>query len=114
MPIIINPGSGNKGGTIEQAKVIANKWLSNIHEAGITDVVIGAVTPQDDGMFLFEFLHTVTGKSVYLKTHGFTFAQSRHFRLHPRIYWNGSSVADPKPEDWLTDDYKIKVDFVKK
>lgn len=114
MPIIINPGSGNKGGTIEQARVIANEWLRNIHEDGIADVVIGEGVAQDDGMFLFEFRHTVTGKSVYLKTHGFTDKECDEFMFRPRIYWDGSSTAEHKSEDWLTNDYKIKVDFVKK
>jgi len=59
----------------------------------------------------FYFTHKVTGKVATLKIHGFTKEQCQKFILHPRVYWNGSSTANPKIEDWLDDGFKYRVEY---
>lgn len=111
MKIIINAGSENKGGTFKQAEINAKEWLENIHSEGFLEVEIEFVEQYENGYFLFNFTHKVTNKVATLKIHGFTKEQCQEFRFHPRVYWNGSSTADPKIEDWLTDGFKYRVEY---
>ena len=111
--MVINPGSKNKGGTLNQAREIAEDWLDCIHKEGFTDVEMDQGEIQEDGNFLFKFTHKVTGKVVEFRTHGFTDEECKEFIFHPRVYWNGSSTANPKIEDWLTDEYSFKVTYFK-
>lgn len=112
--VIINPGSENKGGTLEQAKINANKWLKNIHNEGFYEVNISEGKRLDDGDYEFIFTHNITKKEVKLHIHGFTEEECKKFIFHPRVYWNGSSTADPKIEDWLTDEYTYRIKYYKK
>lgn len=115
MPIIINPGSENKGGTLEQAKINAAKWLTSIHAEGFREVNMKFVEQYpDDGNFRFDFTHTVTKKVAILETHGFTKEQEDKFMFRPRVYWQGSSTADPKIEDWLGDDFDYRIIYERK
>lgn len=111
MGIIINAGSENKGGTFEQAEKNAKEWLDNIHLEGFLEVEMEFVEQHKDGDFQFNFIHKVTGKVATLEIHGFTKEQCQKFMFHHRVYWNGSSTADPKIEDWLTDGFKYSVEF---
>jgi hypothetical protein len=111
--IIINAGSEYRGGTFEQAKVNAEKWLKNIHIEGFLEVEMSFVKQYEDGNFLFNFIHGVTKKIATLETHGFT-EEELKFRFHPRVYWNGSSTADPKIEDWLEEGFDYKIQYYKK
>ena len=111
MGIIINAGSENKGGTFEQAKINAEEWLKSIHEEGFLEVEMSFVEQHKDGDFQFDFKHTVTQKVVSLEIHGFTKEECQKFVFHPRVYWNGSSTADPKIEDWLSDGFKYRVEY---
>jgi hypothetical protein len=96
----------NKLGTIEQATINAKKWLENIHEEGFKEVEMQYVEYIEDmGVFLFHFTHRVTGKIATLYTQGLTDDERWAFIFKPKVYCNGSSTADPKVEDWLTDEY---------
>ena len=111
MATIINAGSENKGGTFEQAKINAEKWLKNIHEEGFLEVEMTFVQLYEDGDFQFDFKHKITQKVVSLVIHGFTEEECQKFTFHPRVYWNGSSTADPKIEDWLNEGFKYRVEY---
>lgn len=113
MAFIINPGSENKGGTFTQANANAEKWLKQIHEEGFPEVTMEFHGKQD-GSFIFHFTHAVTKIKVELSIHGFTDEEAAVFVFRPRVYWNGSSTANPKIEDWLTDEYEYKIVYSKK
>lgn len=99
MSIIINAGSENKGGTFEQVEINANEWLKDIHDKGFLEVEMSFVQQCNNGNFQFDFKHPVTQKVVTLLIHGFTEEECKKFTFHPRVYWNGSSTADPEIED---------------
>lgn len=110
-------GIENKGGTLEQAKINAEEWLKSIHEEGFIDVEMTFKEQYGEGgnfLFLFEFTHSVTQKVATLEIHGFTEEQCKDFIFHPRVDWNGSSTANPKIEDWLTDEFRFKIVYYKK
>ena len=111
MGIIINAGSENKGGTFEQAEINAKEWLESIHNEGFPEVEMSFVKRHKDGDWQFNFIHKVIGKVATLEIHGFTKEQREVFAFHPRVYWNGSSTADPKIEDWLTDGFKYRIEY---
>lgn len=107
--MIINAGSENKGGTFKQALINAKEWESLIKKEYPE---VEMTTNEDrcsDGDWSFKFTHKVTGKCVELQIHGFTKEECEGFTFHPRVYWNGSSTADPKVEDWLTDNYTYRI-----
>lgn len=112
--LIINPGSENKGGTLKQAKLNAAKWLRSIRADGFKEVEMKFVGKDDFGDFKFEFKHKVTKKVATLDIHGFTKKQCEKFTFHPRCYWQGSSTADPKIEDWLGDGFTFRIVYEKK
>jgi len=112
--LIINPGSENKGGTFEQALENAYGWLENIIKEYPEVKMTTHENRLNDGDWEFKFTHGVTGKQVNLQTHGFTEEQCEKFVFHPRVYWDGSSTADPKVEDWLTDDYTYRIIYERK
>lgn len=110
MNIIINPGSENKGGSFKQALINANEWLEEIvKEYPEVTMTTHEDRCGDDGNWNFTFTHGVTKKQVILEIHGFTKEECKQFIFHPRVYWNGSSTADPKIEDWLADDYTYRI-----
>lgn len=112
MSIIINAGSENKGGTFEQALINANCWFKNIKEE-YPEVEMSTNKSKADGMFDFIFTHGVTKKQVVLSIHGFTDKQCDEFTFSPRVYWNGSSTAEPKIEDWLADGFNYRIVYEK-
>jgi len=111
----INPGSENKGGTFKQALINANEWLEEINEQ-FPEVTM--TTHEDrcgeNGNWNFTFMHMVTKKEIILEIHGFTKDECDAFVFHPRVYWDGSSTADPEIKDWLTDEYKHRVVYERK
>lgn len=108
---IINAGSENKGGTFEQAKINAEEWLLFNHEEGFLEVEMQFVKQCKDGNFQFDFKHTVTQKVVSLVIHGFTEEECKKLMFDPRVYWDGSSSATPKIEDWLVDGFKYRIEY---
>jgi hypothetical protein len=69
---------------------------------GLVDVEIRDEAKTRDGRWVFTFVHRVTGVSVELETHGVDNmkAYKAEHIFPPRIYWNGSSSANPKLDDW--------------
>ena len=112
MPVLINPGSRISGpgegegwtNTYETARAYAEQWLAQMHGEGMTDVELLDGTTEREGRWVgrwvFTFRHPVTGKTVELETHGIddTDAYERQHTFAPRIYWNGSSTANPQLE----------------
>ena len=113
MIIMFNAGSENIGGTFEQAKNNAKMWLKSIHNDGFKEVVM-SFDKVEDGNYIFNFTHLVTGVKSYLRIHGFTNEEYQQFKYPPRTYWNGCSVSEPCAEDWLTNDFNYKVVYYKK
>lgn len=111
MKVIINPGSENTGGTIEQATVNAQEWLKSIHDEGFCEVQMKFKERYGTGNFLFVFTHRITQKEAFLEIHGFTEEECKEFIFHPRVYWNGSSTSNPKIEDWLADGFKYRIEY---
>lgn len=115
MPIIINPGSENKGGTLNQAKINAKRWLKIVHNEGFKEVDMKFIEQYpNNGNFLFHFTHKITKKVATLEIHGFTEEQCKKFMFHPRVYWQGSSTADPKIEDWISKEFTFRIKYEKK
>jgi len=114
MAIIINPGSENKGGTFEQALKNAYEWLESIRKEYPEVTMTTHENRLGDGDWNFRFTHGVTGAHVDLQIHGFTKEQCGKFMFHPRVYWQGSSTADPKIEDWLNDKYTYRIVYERK
>ena len=112
--MIINPGSENKGGTFERALEMANEWLVEIVKEYPEVTVTTDEDQYEKGMWSFKFTHGVTGKEVFLNTHGFTKEECEKFMFYPRIYWNGSSTGNPEIKDWLTDDFEYVICYKQK
>lgn len=109
MTFIINAGSENKGGIFEQALKNAQEWLKNIN-AEYPEVEMSVhENRHKDGHWQFNFTHKVTGKTILLDIHGFTKEESMKFVFHPRVYWNGSSTANPEKEDWITEGFTYRI-----
>ena len=106
MSIIINPGSNITKGTFKQAKINAKQWLKLINlefpEVGMLET---KENYDGEGRWRFEYQHKVTKAIATLDIHGFTDEEVKSFMFGARVYWQGSSVGDPSPEDWLTDEY---------
>jgi hypothetical protein len=106
--LIVNPGSGEIAAagdhwtnTEATARAEAGKWLANMHAEGMTDVELLDGCRERAGRWLFTFRHKVTGVTVELETHGIDNLEAYgrdHFS--PRVWWNGSSTAEPKLEDF--------------
>jgi hypothetical protein len=109
MTLLVNPGSGavleGRGytNTYARARCIAWEWLARIHADGMREVVlVDRGRDLNDGRWVFTFTHPVTGVVVELETHGVDDTEA-YQRLHvflPRTYWDGSSTASPKLDDW--------------
>jgi len=98
--ILINPGSKNKGGTIEEARIIADSFLDEVKAIGIKGVTVSEGEKLEDGDFSFDFTHPVTGVVVNLQTHGFNIEELNQFLFSPRVYWGESSTRGPELEDF--------------
>ncbi|QMW06394.1 hypothetical protein [Spirosoma foliorum] len=109
--LLINPGSQVEGGTLEQARINAQVFLNGIHDQGMKEVFIDPDPVCADGRWTFIFRHPVTGKTAILKTHGLTDEESRNQFFVPRIYWNGSSTADPEIKDFLPANWGFRIVF---
>lgn len=116
MTIIINPGArlGDAEAahgwtnTFATAHATALEWLAKMHADGLVDVdICGADATEREGRWTFTYRHTVTGVKVELETHGIddVEAYKRQHIFEPRIYWNGSSSANPSLEDFAAPGY---------
>lgn len=108
MTILINPGSriGGPGAgwtnTRETARATAERWLARMHAEGMTDVELLDGSEERDGRWLFTFRHVITGATVTLETHGIddVGAYEKQHLFAPRVYWDGSSCANPELENF--------------
>lgn len=114
--MIINPGSkiGDAQAatgwtnTYTTALAKAHEWLSRMRAEGIADVELTAADETErDGRWTFTFRHTVTGVEVELDTHGIDdeAAYERQHVFAPRVYWSGSSSANPSLDDFAAPGY---------
>lgn len=119
--LIINPGSAISAfagegwtNTYEGAVQEAERYLTQMHEDGITEVVLMLPGRQNERRWVFGFRHTVTGKVVELETHGIDDhdAYCKQFLFTPKVYWAGSSCKDPKLEDWAAPGFAALKTFV--
>lgn len=112
--LIINPGSRiappGEGWTNTEAKARdrAGNWLGKMHAEGMTDVELLDGAEPRDGRWLFTFRHKVTGATATLEMHGIDPAEAyeRQHVFTPRVYWNGSSCADPCLEDFAAPGFR--------
>lgn len=112
--LLINPGShiGEPGegwtNTCETARAEAERWLAEMHESGMADVELLDGSTEREGRWTFTFRHKVTGTVVELETHGIDDVQAyeRQHVFCPRIYWNGSSTANPKLEHFKAEGFE--------
>lgn len=97
--------------TFEKAVEHAQEWLRMMNNNGIRDVRIVSNTPADGGRWDFVFMHDITGKCATLSAHGIDNLEwyMEQNTFHPRVYWNGSSTANPKIQDFLADGYEIVI-----
>ena len=105
--MLINPGSriSEPGeawtNTYEIAQATARYWLTTMHANGMTDVELLDGTREREKLWVFTFRHAVTGTTVELETrhrqHG---GLRTPVRLHAKVYWNGSSTANPELDDF--------------
>ncbi|RSN65448.1 hypothetical protein DMH01_03465 [Amycolatopsis sp. WAC 04182] len=120
MTVFINPGShiGETGegwtNTFKGAKAEAERWLKQMHEDGLLDVVLATWDETEmDGRWKFEFEHTVTKKRVTLETHGIsdieTYCKRRIFS--PKVYWDGSSCGAPEIEHFAAPGFQVLKSF---
>jgi hypothetical protein len=116
MTVIINPGSRlgdaqNARGwtnTFATARAEADRWLTEMRSNGIADVeLVSADETERGGRWTFTFRHAVTGAEVELETHGIDDLEAyrRQCIFDPRIYWNGSSSANPCLGDFAAPGY---------
>jgi hypothetical protein len=118
--MIVNPGSGpiaaGKGwvNTYEGARPSATAWHAEMLSTGMEVDLLLPGEKLDDGRWMFGFRHRVTGVVVELTTHGIdnldAYRKERVF--DPRVYWNGSSSADPKLEDWAAPGFRALRTYV--
>jgi hypothetical protein len=115
MTLIINPGSriGKPGNgwtnTAATALAHAKDWLTRMHAEGMADVELLDGEIEREGRWTFTFRHAVTGKTVELEMHGIDDvpAYEREHIFAPRVYWNGSSTANPELDDFATPGFEV-------
>ena len=66
---------------------------------------------EDNGRWPFVIRHQITGVEVVLETHGIDDldAYKRQCIFDPRVYWNGSSSAEPTLDDFDAPGFVVKV-----
>lgn len=102
-----------KTGTFKQALKNAKDWLS-LMKSEFPEVTMTTDERKGDyDGWKFIFTHGVTNVSCTLDTHGYTKKELKGFSWYQKEYWNGSSTAEPKPEDWLTKDFKYVACYIK-
>lgn len=118
MSVFINPGSRivqtdsepTWTNTFEQAKKEAENWLETMRKEGIVDVaIVNWDETEYEGRWRFEFEHAVTRVRVTLETHGIDnlTAYRKRAIFDPKVYWNGSSCANPSHEDFAAEGFKL-------
>lgn len=112
--VVINAGSRIRNAsqgwtnTYEAAQRNARKWFDTMLGEGFADIELLDMGDQNvDGHWLFKVRHTVTEVEVDLYMHGVDdeveFERQNYAR--PRVYWNDSSCANPKLEDFAAEGF---------
>lgn len=111
MKMIINPGSEIPVGEVDIAIQNAVKWLNATNQNGVHDIVLDCKPCGYDGKgrWDFRFTHRITGVVKELTIHGLTDEEVKKLQFFPRVYWDGSSTADPKNEDFLKEGYALRI-----
>ena len=118
--VMINVGAGpvSSSGdgwtnTIETARKSASDWLATMRAEGVGDVELLPEAEEVDGRWRFTFRHRVTGVEVVLEIHGIDDlkAYERERTFHPRIYWNDSTTAEPRLEDFAAPGFRMVKTF---
>lgn len=83
----------------------------------MTDVELlpgSVVGVEDKGRWVFTFRHKVTGTEVQLEIHGIDDldAYRKQYLFDPKIYWRGSSCAEPELEDFAAEGFKPLRTFI--
>lgn len=115
MTIIVNPGSDpvTKGdawtNTFDAALGYATEWHERMRAEGLADIeMLEPDRVENDGRWTFRFRHTVTGVVVELRHHGVAPLEAyraAHIFGDPRVYWCGSSSANPELAHWAADGF---------
>lgn len=123
------------------ARAQAEGWLARMTNEGHRVDLLDGATPVEDcrwdrkagpdgrggivgtgeftGRWQFTFRHQVTGVECRLETHGISDiaaweadakAEGR-LRIHPRVYWNGSSCSTPELSDWSAPGFRPVLTF---
>lgn len=103
----IHPADG-WANTYAAARKAADEWLTKMRAEGIADVELATADETErEGRWTFTFRHAVTEVEVKLETHGIDDmeAYNRQCVFEPRIYWNGSSTANPELSDFAAPGY---------
>jgi hypothetical protein len=100
MTVLINPGSKVPAveNTYQRAQQYAREWLSQMRSDGFGDIEMTDTGQETDGRWRFTFRHAITGVEVHLDQHGID--NPGQFTFPPRVYWGGSSSADPTMQDF--------------
>lgn len=100
--------------TVETARETAARWLRQMHEEGMAEVVLLPGETVHSNRWCFRFRHTVTGVEAGLEVHGINdlVAYEKQHIFTPKTYWCGSSVGNPKIEDFLAPGFRVHQTFV--
>ena len=115
MTLFMNPGSGGipvRGegwtNTFAKARQTAEEWLDRMRAEGMRDIGLFPGARHLNGRWEFTFRHAVTGVKVTLECDGVddmdAYVAERIFP--PRIYWNGSSIGEPKLDDFAAEGFE--------
>lgn len=113
MTLIINPGSrispeaDGWTNTRPQAAIYAFEWAKRMRAEGFQDIEVVDTGIENEGRWLFTFRHEVTEVTVKLEQHGIhpLDAYEKQCVFTPRVYWNGSSCANPQLDDFAADGF---------
>ncbi|WP_067671748.1 hypothetical protein [Nocardia miyunensis] len=95
--------------TREKAAQYAREWFwDQITRDGFTDIEFVDTGREDEGRWVFEVRHKITGVVVEIEQHGIDNldAYRKRHLFTPRVYWNGSSSANPRLEDFAADGFE--------
>lgn len=115
--ILINPGSNiaeeskdkKWTNTHEMAVEHCRNWfLKPMLDAGFEDIEFTDTGKYEEGRWVFEFKHLITGVVVEAEVHGISplSEYKKENIFTPRTYWKGSSCADPEIKDFAKEGFK--------
>lgn len=110
MNVIINPGSRVERGTRRQALENAKAWRDRMRAEGINGVALRfKPLREEDGRWVFAFVHMVSRVECELTIDGLTDAQKAEMMFRPKVYWKGSSCSPPSIYDFVAEGYEVNI-----